>query len=180
MYEDGRLTDGVKEEEGMTEWEEEKNEISVVHGISAECVCEWEKERVRNTKSLICSYEQLQSTWNKVYWSADRVYFLNKNKNAGFWSIYVTDCYSRLLYLTGGSRRCRAVVALLTIACTSRHIQVVTKIRNGTERNGTVSPTKVRNPRNGTVTFGSLGSMALIMACLLPVNNEGIFRFANG
>ena len=37
MYEDGRLTDGVKEEEGM-KWEEEKNEISVVHGISVECV----------------------------------------------------------------------------------------------------------------------------------------------
>ena len=32
MYEDVRLTDGVKEEEGMTEWEEEQNEISVVHG----------------------------------------------------------------------------------------------------------------------------------------------------
>ena len=30
----------VKEEEGMVEWEEEKNEISVVHGISVECVCE--------------------------------------------------------------------------------------------------------------------------------------------
>ena len=28
----------VKEEEGMVEWEEEKNEISVVHGISVECV----------------------------------------------------------------------------------------------------------------------------------------------
>ena len=27
---------------------------------------------------------------------------------------------------------------------------VVTKIRNGTERNGTVPPTKIRNARNGT------------------------------
>jgi len=29
---------------------------------------------------------------------------------------------------------------------------VVTKVRNGTERNGTVPPTKIRNARNGTVT----------------------------
>ena len=28
----------VKEEEGMVDWEEKKNEISVVHGISLECV----------------------------------------------------------------------------------------------------------------------------------------------
>ena len=30
----------MKEEEGKVEWEEEKNEISVVHGISVECVGE--------------------------------------------------------------------------------------------------------------------------------------------
>ena len=34
----------VKEEEGMVEWEEEKNEISVVHGISVECVRVRERE----------------------------------------------------------------------------------------------------------------------------------------
>ena len=63
---------------------------------------------------------------------------------------------------------------------------VVTKIRNGTERNGTVPPTKIRNARDGTVTEQSvlLASMALIMAlimaCSIPVNDERIFRFANG
>ena len=41
MYEDGRRwmeRRRVKEEEGMVEWEEEKNEVSVLHGISVECV----------------------------------------------------------------------------------------------------------------------------------------------
>ena len=39
---------------------------------------------------------------------------------------------------------------------------MVTKIRNGTEWNGTVLPTKIRNARNGTVMEQSdLASMAL-------------------
>jgi len=41
MYKDGRRRmerRRVKEEEGMVDWAEEKNEISVVHGISVECV----------------------------------------------------------------------------------------------------------------------------------------------
>ena len=57
--------------------------------------------------------------------------------------------------------------------------EVVTKIRNGTERNGTVLPTKIRvNARNRTVTE-QLGLVVWLHG-LLPVNNERIFRFANG
>ena len=57
--------------------------------------------------------------------------------------------------------------------------QVVTKIQNGTEWNGTVPPTKIRNTRNGTVTEQS-GLVVWLEFNgtdhgLLPVNNERIF-----
>ena len=48
-------------------------------------------------------------------------------------------------------------------------------LKSGTERNGTVPPTKIRNAWNGTVTeqsglvHGSLAPMALIMACSLSI-----------
>ena len=56
---------------------------------------------------------------------------------------------------------------------------MVTKIQNGTEWNGTVPPTKIRNTRNGTVTEQS-GLVVWLEFNgtdhgLLPVNNERIF-----
>ena len=59
---------------------------------------------------------------------------------------------------------------------------MVTKIRNVTERNGTVLPTKILNTRNGTVTeqSGMVVWLQWHWSWLAPVNNERIFRFANG
>ena len=47
--------------------------------------------------------------------------------------------------------------------------KVVTEIWNKTEWNGMVPPPKIWNAQNRTVTFGSLASMALIMACSLSI-----------